>query len=192
MYAGADGNAPSCRQTLGARHAAAQARPRGLNRAVGPAGRLRCDARAGVAPPNSCRNAGPPQVSAFPLGGRPRAARPRGLDLRSPSVRCARTTAASQFAMRADARRPRRCASRRPQRPRGRGGVAALGSGGRGGCKRTARAFKKARLLPANPLVPASPRCQCHVPHERASSPPPPALMASARARLRRKVTRLM
>jgi hypothetical protein len=46
----------------------------GPGRAVGPAGRLRCDARVGVAPPNS---------------------------LRSPSVHCARTTAASQSTKRA-------------------------------------------------------------------------------------------
>ena len=38
------------------RCAAAPARPRGLSRAVGPAGRLRCDARVGVAPPNSRRS----------------------------------------------------------------------------------------------------------------------------------------
>jgi hypothetical protein len=76
----------------------------GACRAVGPAGRLRCDARVGVAPPNS---------------------------LRSPAVRCARTTAASQLTKRADARRPRRCASRRPRRPRGRACVAAWGIGWR-------------------------------------------------------------
>jgi hypothetical protein len=46
----------------------------GSTGAVGPVGRLRCDARVGVAPPNS---------------------------LRSPAVRCARTTASSQFTNRA-------------------------------------------------------------------------------------------
>ena len=46
----------------------------GSTGAVGPVGRLRCDARVGVAPPNS---------------------------LRSPAVRCARTTASSQFTKRA-------------------------------------------------------------------------------------------
>jgi hypothetical protein len=68
----------------------------GPGRALGPAGRLRCDARVGVAPPNSCRNAGPPQVSASPSGGRSRAARPWWHHFSSPLARCARTTAASQ------------------------------------------------------------------------------------------------
>ena len=75
------------------RHAGPAAGP---GRAVGPAGRLRCDARVGVAPPNSCRNAGPPQVSASPSGGRSRAARPWWHHFSSPLARCARTTAASQ------------------------------------------------------------------------------------------------
>jgi hypothetical protein len=104
----------------------------GPGRAVDPAGRLRCDARVGVAPPNS---------------------------LRSPSVRCARTTAASQSTKRADARRPRPCASRRPRRPRGRArGAARAWHGG---------AAPAARMAPQTGV----PELSCS---ERGPCPPPP------------------
>jgi hypothetical protein len=93
----------------------------GPGRAVGPAGRLRCDARVGVAPPNSCRNVGPSQVSASPSGGRPRAARPWGLYVCSPSVRCARTTAASQSTKRAARADPAAALLAALERPRARG-----------------------------------------------------------------------
>ena len=93
-------------------------------RAVGPAGRLRCDARVGVAPPNSCRNAGPSQVSASPSGGRPRAARPWGLYVCSPSVRCARTTASSMFTRRAARADPAAALLAALERPRARGPAA--------------------------------------------------------------------
>ena len=73
----------------------------GSTGAVGPVGRLRCDARVGVAPPNSRRNAGPSQVSSSPSGGRTRFAWPWGHHDSSPSVRCAQTAAASQFTKRA-------------------------------------------------------------------------------------------
>jgi hypothetical protein len=71
----------------------------GPGRAVGPAGRLRCDARVGVAPPNSRRSL-----------------RSLSSDNGGESVYEARC-----------ARRPRRCASRRPQRPRSRACAAAAG-----------------------------------------------------------------
>ncbi len=74
--------------------------PAGPDRAVGPAGRLRCDARVGVAPPNS---------------------------LRSPSVRCARTTAASMLTKRAARADPDAALLAALKRPRGRACAASAG-----------------------------------------------------------------
>jgi hypothetical protein len=119
--------------------------PAGPDRAVGPAGRLRCDARAGVAPPNSRRNAGPSQVSASPSGGRPRAVRPWGPHVCSPAVRCARTTAASQLTKRAARADPDAALLAALKRPRGRACAAAAGSGD--------RAEYKSRWVHAYPAI---------------------------------------
>jgi len=76
--------------------------PSGPDRAVGPAGRLRCDARGRVAPPNS---------------------------LRSPAVRCARTAAASQSTKRAARADPAAALLAALERPRGRARAGAMGVG---------------------------------------------------------------